>query len=82
VLPALDDGPWQERIATLRPNASTLTHEELDAMEELDTGDLAALVDSARSLQERLPSVTVVGGCCGTDSRHVAALWDVPAPGG
>ena len=80
VLPALDDGPWQDRIATLRPNASTLTHEELDAMEELDTGDLAALVSSARSLQERLPSVTVVGGCCGTDSRHVAALWDVPAP--
>ena len=80
LLPALDGGGWQERIATLRPNASTLTHEELDAMEELDTGDLPYLVASARAVQERLPSVAVLGGCCGTDSRHVAALWDVPAP--
>ena len=80
LLPALDGGGWQERIATLRPNASTLTHAELDAMEELDTGDLPHLVASARAVQERLPSVAVLGGCCGTDSRHVAALWDVPAP--
>jgi len=80
LLPALDGGGWQKRIATLRPNASTLTHEELDAMEELDTGDLPYLVASARAVQERLPSVAVLGGCCGTDSRHVAALWDVPAP--
>ena len=41
--PALDSGAWQERISAIRPNASTLTHDELDAMEDLDEGDLAEL---------------------------------------
>jgi S-methylmethionine-dependent homocysteine/selenocysteine methylase len=72
---ALDGGAWQDRLVLLRPNASTMTHEELDAMEELDSGDLPLLVSSASDVRRLLPSVRVVGGCCGTDSRHVAALW-------
>jgi S-methylmethionine-dependent homocysteine/selenocysteine methylase len=75
--PALDGGEWQDRLALLRPNASTMSHEELDEMEELDAGDLPLLVGSASDVREQLPSVRVVGGCCGTDSRHVAALWGV-----
>lgn len=75
VLPALDDEPWQDRLTFFRPNASTLSHAELDQMEELDAGDLPLLVSATRDLLARLPGVTVVGGCCGTDSRHVAALW-------
>lgn len=74
ILSALDDGPWQERLTFFRPNASTLSHAELDEMEELDPGDLPLLVSATRELLARLPGVTVVGGCCGTDSRHVAAL--------
>jgi homocysteine S-methyltransferase len=74
---ALDGGEWQERLVFLRPNASTMTHEELDEMEELDAGDLPLLVSSAAEVREQLPSVRVVGGCCGSDSRHVAALWGV-----
>ena len=74
LLPGLDGGAWQERIASVRPNASTLTHEELDAMEVLDEGDLDLLVRSFRDLAHHLPRLAVVGGCCGTDSRHVAAL--------
>ena len=54
-----------------------MTHDELDAMEELDAGDLPLLVSSAGAVRDRLPSGRVVGGCCGTDSRHVAALWGV-----
>jgi len=77
VAPALDGGAWQERLAFLRPNASTMSHEELDAMEELDAGDVPLLVASAADVRRQLPSVRVVGGCCGTDSRHVAALWSV-----
>jgi homocysteine S-methyltransferase len=61
----------------LRPNASTMTHEELDAMEVLDRGDLGLLVSTAAHLRERVPSIAVVGGCCGTDKDHVAALWGV-----
>jgi homocysteine S-methyltransferase len=78
VLPALAEaGPWVERIHGLRSNASTLTHAELDESETLDEGDLDALVASHRTLEHRLPGLDVVGGCCGTDARHVAALWGV-----
>ena len=79
VLPGLDGGAWQSRIQVFRPNASTMTHEELDAMEVLDEGDLPLLQASTRELLERLPSISTLGGCCGTDARHVAALWGVPA---
>ncbi|MFN8193723.1 MAG: homocysteine S-methyltransferase family protein [Nocardioidaceae bacterium] len=77
VLAGLDGGAWQDRLTFLRPNASTLCHAELDVMEELDAGDLPLLVSRTGHLRERLPAVAVVGGCCGTDSRHVAALWGV-----
>jgi homocysteine S-methyltransferase len=78
VLPAFgSDGAWVERIQGLRVNASTLTHAELDEAEELDEGDLGELVPAHRTLEEKLPSLAVVGGCCGTDSRHVAAFWGV-----
>jgi S-methylmethionine-dependent homocysteine/selenocysteine methylase len=75
VAPALDGAVWQDRLVFLRPNASTLSHEELDAMEVLDSGDLGLLTSSAADVRKQVPSVRVVGGCCGTDSRHVAALW-------
>ena len=80
VRPALDGGLWQQRLHCLRPNASTLTHAELDVMEVLDDGDLDLLVTSTADLLVGLPSVTTLGGCCGTDVRHVAGLWGV-APG-
>lgn len=77
VAPGLDGGAWQERIFTTRPNASTMTHEELDAMEVLDEGDLGHLTTSLADLRRDLPRLTTVGGCCGTDARHVRALWGV-----
>ena len=75
--PAFDGGAWQERVGGLRPNASTLTHDELDAMEELDEGDLELLTSSFERLRSHLPNLSVIGGCCGTDARHVASLWGV-----
>jgi S-methylmethionine-dependent homocysteine/selenocysteine methylase len=77
VLPALDGGSWQERLAFFRPNASTMSHAELDEMEVLDAGDLGLLTDTAATLRDQVPAIGVLGGCCGTDSRHVAALWGV-----
>ncbi|NRQ51466.1 homocysteine S-methyltransferase family protein [Aeromicrobium sp. YC3-14] len=76
----LDGGSWQEKVSFLRPNASTLSHAELDAMEVLDDGDPALLTGATDAIRSQLPALRVVGGCCGTDSRHVAALWGVPAP--
>lgn len=77
IAPALEDGEWLSRIVQVNPNASTLSHAELDAAEELHTGDLALLTSSYDTLRAMLPGLAIVGGCCGTDERHVAALWGV-----
>jgi S-methylmethionine-dependent homocysteine/selenocysteine methylase len=69
-----DDGGWRDRIGGLRVNASAKSHAELDEADELDEGDPVALGAEHRALRERLPRVTVLGGCCGTDQRHVAAV--------
>jgi len=46
-------------------------------MEVLDEGDLELLTSSFERIRARLPNLTIVGGCCGTDARHVASLWGV-----
>jgi homocysteine S-methyltransferase len=75
IAPALENGEWLTRIVQVNPNASTLRHADLDAADELDTGDLGLLTSSYNALRARLPGLAVIGGCCGTDTRHVAALW-------
>jgi len=78
VLPAFQSpGSWVDRIHGVRCNASTQSHAELDEAETLDEGDLEVLVPSHRTLEKQLPGLQIVGGCCGTDVRHVAALWGV-----
>jgi len=70
----LEPGPWLERLRGVRANASKKSHAELDDSEELDEGDPAELAAAYRELRERLPNLNVVGGCCGTDHRHVDAV--------
>jgi homocysteine S-methyltransferase len=73
--PALaDEGAWRARIGGVRANASTRSHAELDASTELDAGDPHRLGEEYRALRAALPALRVVGGCCGTDHRHVAAI--------
>ena len=69
-----DGGPWVDRIRGLRANASAKSHAELDEAEELDEGDPLELARQYRDLSRHLPNLTVVGGCCGTDHRHIAAI--------
>jgi S-methylmethionine-dependent homocysteine/selenocysteine methylase len=69
-----EGGAWRDRIAGLRANASAKSHAELDEAEELDAGDAAELAAGCAALRSVLPGVTVLGGCCGTDERHVAAV--------
>jgi homocysteine S-methyltransferase len=71
---SLVDGDWLERIRGVRANASTMSHAELDAADELDEGDPADLARRYHSLLDRLPALDVLGGCCGTDHRHVGAI--------
>lgn len=74
-----DDDSWTSRVTGLRVNASRQSHAELDAAEVLDEGEIPDLVAEHDALAARLPHLDVVGGCCGTDVRHVAALWGVGA---
>jgi S-methylmethionine-dependent homocysteine/selenocysteine methylase len=69
-----DTNGWQLRIRGLRANASRCSHAELDEATELDDGNPAELGAEYRALRALLPNVTVVGGCCGTDHRHVEAI--------
>ena len=75
-----DDGDWLRRVVGLRLNASTRSHAELDEAEDLDEGDPEDFGAGLAALRERLPAATVFGGCCGTDTRHVAAIWRRLAP--
>ena len=80
----LDAGaPWLERIRGLRANASTKSHAELDEATEIDAGDPGELAAAHARLRRRLPRVCVLGGCCGTDERHVDAIagaWYAAVP--
>jgi S-methylmethionine-dependent homocysteine/selenocysteine methylase len=66
--------PWTQRVRGLRANASKRSHAELDESTHLDAGDPVELGGEYRALRPWLPRLAVVGGCCGTDDRHVAAI--------
>lgn len=65
---------WRERIRGLRANASMRSHTELDESTDLDAGNPEALGQEYRQLQALLPRLTVLGGCCGTDHRHLGQI--------
>ena len=73
---ALPEGEARRRIRGLRANASRLSHAELDEAPELDSGDPADLAERYVSLRRELPELELLGGCCGTDIRHVTAICD------
>jgi len=68
------DAAWTARIGGLRANASRLSHAELDVMTELDEGDPDDLAQRYVALRSAMPGLKVIGGCCGTDHRHVGAI--------
>ena len=67
-------GRWVRWIRGLRANASMRSHAELDEAPELDEGDPIELGSDYRRLLLMLPQLTVLGGCCGTDHRHIEAI--------
>jgi S-methylmethionine-dependent homocysteine/selenocysteine methylase len=69
---------WLKRIKGIRANASTLSHAELDA------GDPVSLGKHYQSLRKTLTQLCVLGGCCGTDHRHILAICEacIPQPEG
>jgi S-methylmethionine-dependent homocysteine/selenocysteine methylase len=72
---ALHSGePWVKRVRGLRANASKRSHAELDNATELDPGDPIKLGQEYRDIVREFPHINVLGGCCGTDHRHVGAI--------
>jgi S-methylmethionine-dependent homocysteine/selenocysteine methylase len=68
------NGWWRHRIQGVRANASRCSHAELDEASELDAGDPRELGEDYRRLYALLPNLRVLGGCCGTDHRHIEAI--------
>jgi S-methylmethionine-dependent homocysteine/selenocysteine methylase len=71
---ALEGADWVRRIRGLRANASRCSHAELDEAEVLDEGNPRELGGQYSTLRERYPWINVLGGCCGTDHRHVREI--------
>lgn len=71
---------WTRRILGVRANASAKSHAELDESTTLDAGDPADLGRRYAGLRRAFPSIRMLGGCCGTDHRHVAAICEAVLP--
>jgi homocysteine S-methyltransferase len=65
---------WVRRIGGLRANASAKSHVELDQSPAIDMGDIGEFARVHAELLPVLANLRLVGGCCGTDYRHIAAL--------
>jgi S-methylmethionine-dependent homocysteine/selenocysteine methylase len=70
----LDGGAWIERIRGIRANASKCSHAELNEAEVLDAGNPVELGAQYRDLRNRFKHINVLGGCCGTDHRHIEQI--------
>ena len=65
---------WLDRIRGIRANASRRSHAELNEAPDLDDGDPVELGGQYRALVRRHPQISVLGGCCGTDHRHIEQI--------
>lgn len=78
---ALERGAaWLSRIGGVRANASRMSHAELDEAEELDDGNPQEFGELHAELARILPALKVLGGCCGTDHRHVGCVAHAVLP--
>lgn len=75
-----EDDPWKLRVRGVRANASRKSHAELDESSELDIGDPIELGKQYAQLKNREPQLSVMGGCCGTDVRHLEQIATACSP--
>jgi homocysteine S-methyltransferase len=71
-----EGGTWLKRLRGIRANASQRSHAELNEAPDLDAGDPVELGAQYRALLTRFPQIRIVGGCCGTDHRHIACIGE------
>ncbi|MXU66009.1 homocysteine S-methyltransferase family protein [Oceanomicrobium pacificus] len=68
------DAHWSPRLQGLVVNASRCSHAELDEATELDAGDPPELGRAVAALTRAHTQLKVIGGCCGTDMRHLREI--------
>lgn len=71
---------WTRRLRGLRANASRKSHAELNESPELDAGNPVEFGAEHAQLKKRFSDLNVMGGCCGTDHRHVEQIAKACAP--
>ncbi|WP_203564896.1 homocysteine S-methyltransferase family protein [Aliiroseovarius sp. PrR006] len=73
--PALaNSGPWLDRIRCIRPNAVKMEQVALCRLGHLEDGDPVELGKQMGDVAERFPKADILGGCCGTDERHLSEI--------
>jgi S-methylmethionine-dependent homocysteine/selenocysteine methylase len=65
---------WMARLRGLRANPSSQSHAELNEATTLDEGDPAQLGQQLRGLRLRHRGLNIMGGCCGSDHRHMEQI--------
>ena len=68
------EAPWAARVRGVRRMRRRRAMQSWTKPRTLDDGDPDDLARRDDSLRPGLPAMSVVGGCCGTDHRHVAAI--------
>jgi S-methylmethionine-dependent homocysteine/selenocysteine methylase len=63
----------EERVIGVQGNASRKAPEELEGSQRVDADEPEAFADAMEAVRRRF-GARVLGGCCGTDERHMAAV--------
>ncbi len=67
------DAASRGRMLGLQANTSAKSPEELEGSEHLETEDPERFAEAMVNLQRRF-GLRILGGCCGTDARHIHSL--------
>jgi homocysteine S-methyltransferase len=70
-MPAIEPGPWFERVRCLRPNAAMMDKISLCTLGHLESGDPVELGELMGGLARQYPHIDMWGGCCGTWETHL-----------
>lgn len=73
--PALaEGGDWLQRLRYIRPNAVKMEQIALCKLGHLEDGDPIELGRQMAEVAAELPAADILGGCCGTDERHLETI--------
>ncbi|CAF4637982.1 unnamed protein product [Rotaria sp. Silwood2] len=70
----IPDGTWTDRIHGIKGNGSKRSHAELNETKELDQGNPVEFGKDNRALLSKLKNLNIIGGCCGTNHRHIEEI--------